>query len=79
MTHYDDLFSIETFGFRGEALCSISHVAELSIVTRTSCSSHAYRACYRDGELSLEKADDVNFVKICAGNVGTTVTVQFKE
>ncbi|KAL4222892.1 DNA mismatch repair protein [Mactra antiquata] len=69
LNKFEDLNSIATYGFRGEALASISHVAHVTIVTRTADSKCAFRGCYIDGKLK-------DSVKPCAGNVGTQITVE---
>lgn len=72
---FEDLTSIGTYGFRGEALASISHIAHLSVTTRTKESSCAWRAHYADGKLISPKPGQSPDPKPVAGRQGTQITV----
>lgn len=76
LTTFEDLRTVSTFGFRGEALASITHVAHVTILTRTSSSPCAFRAKYEDGKMVPLKAGDKVEPKPIAGVVGTTISVE---
>ena len=76
LNKFEDLSSIATYGFRGEALASISHVAHVTITTRTADSNCAYRASFSDGKLVSPRPGQPAEPKPCAGNRGTQITVE---
>lgn len=63
----EDLFSIHTLGFRGEALASIAAVSKLRLTTKDAQSSTAYQL-YLEGGLVKEE-------KITAAEQGTVMEV----
>jgi DNA mismatch repair ATPase MutL len=75
LKEFEDLSSIGTYGFRGEALASISHIAHLTVTTKTAGSSCAWRAHYGDGMLIPAKPGQNAAPKATAGRGGTQITV----
>ncbi|KAI0336867.1 DNA mismatch repair protein MutL [Cubamyces sp. BRFM 1775] len=76
LSTFSDLSRLTTYGFRGEALASISYVSNLTVVTKTKADTCAWKACYADGSLAPAKAGATADPKPCAGNDGTTITVE---
>lgn len=78
ITSFEDLNRISTYGFRGEALASISHISRVSVVTKTKKAPLAYRAYYTNGNLTtstFQQADNVD-PKPTAGKNGTQILVE---
>lgn len=70
LSSVDDFSTLTSFGFRGEALASISMVSHLTITSRTKASPLAHECHYLDGK------PQPGHPKRCARTVGTTVKVQ---
>lgn len=73
---FEDLQAIGTYGFRGEALASISHIAHLAVTTKTYDSSCAWKAHYAGGKLTPAKPGQSEDPKPCAGRQGTQISVE---
>lgn len=81
LAKFDDLNLIATYGFRGEALASISHISRLSVISKTRESPLAHKAYYLNGKLATPKfhADPEgksSAPKPIAGKDGTQFTVE---
>jgi DNA mismatch repair protein MutL len=68
ITSLDDLFRIQTMGFRGEALASIAAVSQFSLITRKKDSITGYKVTLDD--FHLPKVEET------AANEGTTVSIR---
>ena len=73
---FEDLTSIATYGFRGEALASISHIAHLTVTTKTKDSDCAWRAHFDEGKLAPAKPGQSPEPKPVAGRPGTQIMVE---
>lgn len=68
ITHANDLWSLNTFGFRGEALASIAAVSRLTLQSRKHDADVASKVVAEFGRISS--------VEPTSGNAGTTVLVE---
>ncbi|KAK9162100.1 hypothetical protein Syun_003002 [Stephania yunnanensis] len=66
---FEDLQTIKSMGFRGEALASMTYVAHVTVTTITKGQLHGYRVSYRDGVMEHEP-------KACAAVKGTQIMVE---
>ena len=67
ITKFEDLFTINTLGFRGEALPSIGAISHLEIVSKKRDEDFAYMIVVEGGQVSETRE--------ASGSDGTTVTV----
>ena len=49
LQNFSDLKTILSYGFRGEALASVSHVAHVTVISRTNDSPCAFKYVYLHG------------------------------
>lgn len=64
----DDLFTLNTFGFRGEALASLAAVSNVHIITKTAVDVHATHIQVEHGTIVHESIE--------ARDTGTTISVE---
>ncbi|OVA20942.1 DNA mismatch repair protein [Macleaya cordata] len=66
---FEDLQTIKSMGFRGEALASMTYVSHVTVTTITKGQLHGYRVSYRDGVMEHEP-------KPCAAVKGTQIMIE---
>lgn len=64
----DDLFSVRTLGFRGEALASIAEISRLRLQTRTPDAEEGNELIVNGGEIETPR--------VCGRPVGTTIEIR---
>ncbi|KAL6512140.1 DNA mismatch repair protein [Orobanche gracilis] len=69
LSTFEDLLSIKSMGFRGEALASMTYVGHVTVTTITKGQLHGYRATYKDGMMEHEP-------KACAAVKGTQIMIE---
>lgn len=69
ITSYEDLTHLNTFGFRGEALSSISQVSKVTVSSKRIELGLGYKANYSAGSL-------VGVPEMCSIDKGTVITVE---
>lgn len=75
---YEDLQKITTYGFRGEALASLSYVSIMKITSKTKEQQTAYEAWYKSGQIVGENGDETkeSDPKACMGSDGTIISAR---
>ncbi|ODV77747.1 DNA mismatch repair protein MutL [Suhomyces tanzawaensis NRRL Y-17324] len=78
LAKFEDLESIATYGFRGEALASILHISRVSVITKTKDTQLAYKAFYTGGKMVGPNFKALAPVepKPIAGKDGTQIIVE---
>ncbi|CAF0996988.1 unnamed protein product [Rotaria sordida] len=71
LKNFDDLYHLNTYGFRGEALASLSYAGHVKIISKIPESPCAYICEYED-----EKIRPSTSIKPCAGTNGTLIIIE---
>ncbi|KAK5781089.1 mismatch repair ATPase MLH1 PWA37_002012 [Arxiozyma heterogenica] len=69
LIQFEDLESISTYGFRGEALASISHIAKVTVTTKTKEDKCAWKVSFMEGRMLSDPVP-------IAGKDGTVILVE---
>ena len=69
LSTFDDLYTLSTFGFRGEALASVCGIAQVIITTRHAQAHHGIELSIQEGAIQSEK--------IVGCPIGTNITVKY--
>ncbi|XP_021760418.1 DNA mismatch repair protein MLH1-like [Chenopodium quinoa] len=69
LSKFEDLQSITSMGFRGEALASMTYVGHVTVTTITPGQLYGFRVSYRDGVMENEP-------KPCAAVKGTQIMIE---
>ncbi|WWD02458.1 hypothetical protein V865_000497 [Kwoniella europaea PYCC6329] len=73
---FEDLQKLGTYGFRGEALASISYCSHVEVVTKTKNDGCGWKANYQDGVIIPSKPGSPAEPKPTAANDGTVITAE---
>ncbi|KAM7534591.1 hypothetical protein Aperf_G00000118052 [Anoplocephala perfoliata] len=74
---FEGLLQLKTFGFRGEALASLSYVtSRMTVISRPRGYNCAHRAEYSGGALVSPSEGGSSAPRPCAGNPGTSVQAE---
>ncbi|CAD6567867.1 MAG: DNA mismatch repair protein [Tremellales sp. Tagirdzhanova-0007] len=76
LAKFSDLQTLATYGFRGEALASISYCAHVEVVTKPKSDGCGWKAQYADGELVSSKPGTTADPKPAAANDGTVISAE---
>ncbi len=67
ISQLEDLYTTDSFGFRGEALASISHVATMDITSKTDLTEGYHIRVFQD---------EISDPQLCAGTTGTRIDIK---
>ena len=55
LSSFDDVFKVKSFGFRGQALSAISHLCDITLITKTKDDINTYKVDYDNSGSILSK------------------------